>query len=29
VKGVFEKYLLALRKTRVEDKTEHTDRGRA
>ena len=27
MKGVFEKYLLALRRTRVEDKTEHSDRG--
>ena len=27
VKGVFEKYLLALRKTPVDDKTEHTDRA--
>jgi hypothetical protein len=27
VKGVFEKYLLALRRTPVDDKTEHTDRG--
>ncbi len=27
MKGVFEKYLLALRKTRVEEKTEHSDRA--
>ncbi|MGH6804392.1 MAG: hypothetical protein ACREC3_13655, partial [Methyloceanibacter sp.] len=27
MKGVFEKYLLALRKTPVDEKTEHTDRG--
>ena len=27
MKGVFEKYLLALRKTRLEEKTEHTDRA--
>ena len=27
VKGAFEQYLLALRKTRVEDKTEHSDRA--
>ena len=27
MKGVFEKYLLALRKTSIEDKTEHTDRS--
>lgn len=27
MKGVFEKYLLALRKTPVDDKTEHTDRS--
>jgi hypothetical protein len=26
VKGAFEKYLLALRKTRLEEKTEHSDR---
>jgi hypothetical protein len=27
VKGIFEKYLLALRKAPVDDKTEHTDRS--
>jgi hypothetical protein len=27
VKGVFEKYLLALLKTPLDEKTEHTDRG--
>ncbi|MGV1013400.1 MAG: hypothetical protein ACOYB4_00360 [Methyloceanibacter sp.] len=27
MKAIFEKYLLALRKTRIEDKTEHTDRS--
>jgi hypothetical protein len=27
VKGVFERYLLALRKTPLDEKTEHTDRG--
>ena len=27
MKGVFEKYLLALRRTPVDDKTEHTDRS--
>ena len=27
MKGVFEKYVLALRKTPVDDKTEHTDRS--
>ena len=26
MKGVFEKYLLALRKTLLEEKTEHSDR---
>ena len=27
MRGIFEKYLLSLRKTRLEDKTEHTDRS--
>jgi len=27
VKGAFEKYLLALRKTRLDEKTEHSDRA--
>lgn len=27
MKSVFEKYLLALRKTPIDEKTEHTDRG--
>ncbi len=26
-KNIFDRYLLALRKTRIEEKTEHTDRG--
>jgi hypothetical protein len=26
-KNIFDRYLLALRKTPIDDKTEHTDRG--